>query len=233
VKLLIHRETNSESLHSASGTPIYSICLVYITYIRCICRPHQYTWNIRGISMFTMDMQRSGYTWYIHEYTTYIDQVYTWYIHVYTWYICDLYTWYIRCISMDIPSFLFPDFSACPCCWSHSMRTHVPVLVIKIGLFHAHYGNCAWGTWKGCPQKAHFFFLPLRGRRWHLALRCAARRLRGSRLGSLVLVTMPRCVVVAGGTRRRCRLRRQLQLRQLQRLRRRRSGLLSWWCRVR
>ncbi len=34
-----------------------------------------------------MDIQRSGYTWYIHGYTTYIDQVYTWYIHVYTWHI--------------------------------------------------------------------------------------------------------------------------------------------------
>jgi hypothetical protein len=70
----------------------------------------------------------------------YIDHGYTWYIHVYTWYYgisFDVYTWYIRCISMDIPSFLFPDFSAGLCCWSHSMRTRV--LVIKIGLAYTMY----------------------------------------------------------------------------------------------
>jgi hypothetical protein len=44
-----------------------------------------YTWYIHG---YTMDIYRSGYTWYtVHGYTTYIDQVYTWYIHGYTWYI--------------------------------------------------------------------------------------------------------------------------------------------------
>ncbi len=40
-----------------------------------------------------------------------------------------------RGISMDIPSFLKPDFAAGPCCWSHSMRTRV--WVIKSILFHA------------------------------------------------------------------------------------------------
>jgi hypothetical protein len=47
----------------------------------------------------TMDImiQRSGYRWYIHEYTTgtCIDQVYMWYIHGYTWYIHG-YPWYIN-----------------------------------------------------------------------------------------------------------------------------------------
>jgi hypothetical protein len=32
----------------------------------------------------------------------------------------DVYPWYIRGISMDIHRFLNPDFSAGPCCWSHS-----------------------------------------------------------------------------------------------------------------
>jgi hypothetical protein len=35
---------------------------------------------------------------------------------------------------MHILSFLFPDFSAGPCCWSHSMRTRG--FVVKICLFH-------------------------------------------------------------------------------------------------
>ncbi len=39
--------------HSSSGTPVFSICLVYTTYIiPYICSPHQYTWNIRGIFMY-------------------------------------------------------------------------------------------------------------------------------------------------------------------------------------
>ncbi len=38
-------------------------------------------------------------------------------------------------ISMDIPSFLKPDFAAGPCCWSNSMRTRV--WVIKSVSFHS------------------------------------------------------------------------------------------------
>ncbi len=44
----------------------------------------------------------------------YIHQVYTLYIHGYTWYIIDVYIgMYVvyRGISMDIPSFLKPDFA--------------------------------------------------------------------------------------------------------------------------
>ncbi len=44
-----------------SGTAIFGICLVYTTYILCICRPHQYAWNIRGISNFP---------WIYHGYPT-------------------------------------------------------------------------------------------------------------------------------------------------------------------
>ena len=36
----------------SSGTPIFSICLVYTTYIPGIRRPHQYRRNIRGIFMY-------------------------------------------------------------------------------------------------------------------------------------------------------------------------------------
>jgi hypothetical protein len=45
------------------------------------------------------------------------------------------YTWYIHgypCISMDIHRFLNPDFSAGPCCWSHSMRTQVCVIRVLL-----------------------------------------------------------------------------------------------------
>ncbi len=68
----------------------------------------------------------------------------------------DVYTWYIRCISMDIPSFLFPDFSVGQCCWSHSMRTRV--LVIKIELFHAP----PWQLWlgKSRPTKGSLLLSP-------------------------------------------------------------------------
>ncbi len=48
-------------------------------------------------------------------------------------YINGMYVVYCG-ISIDIPSFLKPDFAAGPCCWSHSMRT--PVWVIKSVLFH-------------------------------------------------------------------------------------------------
>ncbi len=139
------------------------------------------------------------YTWYIHVYTMYIQcRGHTWHIRGISMYIhgisFDVYTWYIRCISVDIPSFLFLDFSAGPCRWSHSMRTRV--LVIKIGLFHAPPWQLCLGI--GRPTKGSLLLLsPRRGRRWSLALRGAAGRLRGGRLGGLVLVTMPWCVVLA------------------------------------
>ncbi len=55
-----------------------------------------------------------------------------------------------RGISMDIPSFLKPDFAAGQCCWSHSMRTRV--WVIKSVLSTRQHGKCARG--KGGPKKA-------------------------------------------------------------------------------
>jgi hypothetical protein len=48
-------------------------------------------------------------------------------------YIRGIYVVY-RGISMDIHSFLKPDFDAGPCCWSHSKRTRV--WVNKSVLFH-------------------------------------------------------------------------------------------------
>jgi hypothetical protein len=98
----------------------------------------------------------------------------------------DVYTWYIRCISVDIPSFIFPDFLAGPCCWSQSMRTRV--LVIKIGLFHAPPWQLCLG--KRWPTKGSLLLSRCRGRRWRLALRGAAGCLRGGRLGGLVLITI-------------------------------------------
>ncbi len=101
-----------------------------------------YTWNIPCISHvyavltdihriysdiheYTMCIQQSGYTWYIHGYPCisimYIPRI-SMDIHGISF---DVYPWYIRGISMDIPRFLNPDFSAGPCCWSHSKRTQV------------------------------------------------------------------------------------------------------------
>jgi hypothetical protein len=92
------------------------------------------------------------YTWIYHVYLSdWIYMVYPWIYHVYppTWSIYMVYPWiymvyhlmYIHgiyvvyCgISMDIPSFLKPDFVAGQCCWSHSMHTRV--WVIKSVLFH-------------------------------------------------------------------------------------------------
>ena len=85
---------------------------------------------------------------------------------------------------MYIPSFLKPDFSAGPCCWSHSMRTRL--WVVKSVLLHA-------SPWHLCQ-----------GKRWStkgallLLLRPPALRLSGGRLGGgRFLFTRPRFVVVA------------------------------------
>jgi hypothetical protein len=56
-------------------------------------------------------------------------------------------------ISIDIRSFLKPDFAAGPCCWSHSMRTRV--WVIKSVLFHAPPWQLRQG--KRQPQKAQSY----------------------------------------------------------------------------
>ncbi len=76
-------------------------------------------------------------SWIYHVYPPSIYMVYplAWICMVYHWmYMHGIYVVY-RGISMDTPSFLNPDFAACPCCWSHSMRTRV--WVIKSVLFHA------------------------------------------------------------------------------------------------
>ncbi len=118
-----------------------------------------------------MYIQRSGYTWYIHGYPCisimYIPRI-SMDIHGISF---DVYPWYIRGISMDIPRFLNPDFSAGPCCGSHSMRTQV--WVIKSVSFHA-------PPWQWCqgirlPTKGSLLLSP---RRRRLALRGAAGRLR-------------------------------------------------------
>ena len=155
----------------------------------------------------------------------------SWIYMVYTWYIQnDVYIWYIRGISVDIPSFLFLDFSAGPCCWSHSMRTRV--LVIKIGLFHAPPLQLCLGIRR--PTKGSLLLSPRRGRCWRLALRGAAGSLRGGRLGGLVLITI--CPDASSSPPPSPPLSPPPSARRLRRLRRRRlrrRGLLSWRCRVR
>jgi hypothetical protein len=183
-----------------SGTPIFSICLVYTMYIPGIWECHQYAWYIHGISM------------YIHGISNVVDIpciskdipciskdipcISIEDIHGISLDIHgiseDVYTWYIRGISMYIPSFFCLDFWAGPCCWSQSMRTLV--LVIKIGLFHA-------PRWQLCGNLCHWKRRPTKGSSclvpWVLspggglpAPRGAAGRFRGGRLGSLVFVSM-------------------------------------------
>ena len=60
-------------------------------------------------------------------------------------------------ISLDIPSFLNPDFSSGLSCWSQSIRTRL--WVIKSVLLHATPWQLCQG--KRWPTKAHFFcFFP-------------------------------------------------------------------------
>jgi hypothetical protein len=169
---------------------------IYHVYPRHMPMSHQYAWYIRGISMYILCISNvvdirgiskdkpcistediRGISLYIHGISV------------------DVYTWYIRGISMYIPSFLFLDFLAGPCCWSHSMRTLV--LVIKIGIFHAPPWQLCHG--KRRPTKGSSFPVPrgLSRGRGLPAPRGAAGRFRGGRLGSLVFVTMRRSGVVA------------------------------------
>ncbi len=75
------------------------------------------------------------YPWIYHVYPPSINMVYPRIYMVYHWmYIHGIYMVYCG-ISMDIPSFLKPDFAAGQCCCSHSMRTRV--WVITSILFHA------------------------------------------------------------------------------------------------
>ncbi len=77
---------------------------------------------------------------------------------------------------MDIPRFLNPDFPACLCCCSHSMRTQV--WVIKSVLFHVPPWQLCQGIKR--PTKGSLLLSP---RRRRLALRGAAGRLRGGTAG--------------------------------------------------
>jgi hypothetical protein len=101
------------------------ICLVYTIYVDVL--------HIHGIYKV--------YPWVCHVYPSdWIYMVYPWIYHVYPpgiymvypliymvyhlMYTHGIFVVY-HGISMDIPSFLKPDFAACQCCWSHSMRTRV------------------------------------------------------------------------------------------------------------
>jgi hypothetical protein len=112
------------------------------------------------------------YPWIYHVYPSeWIYMVHPWIYQVYPLSIYMVYPWiymvyhlmYVhginvvyRGISMDIPSFLKPDFAAGPCCWSHSMRTRV--WVTRSVLFHAPPWQLRQG--KGGPKKAHDLFFP-------------------------------------------------------------------------
>ena len=90
-------------------------------------------------------------------------------------------------ISLDIPSFLKPDFSAGSCCgWSQSIRTRL--WVIKSVLLHAPPWQLCQG--KRWPTKGSLLLLLARPGR--LALRPLGGRLGRSRF----LSTRLRCVVV-------------------------------------
>ncbi len=133
----------------SSGTPISSIYMGYTMYIPCISHVYADLTDIHRIYTdihgYTMYIQRSGYTWYIHHdgypciSIISIPRI-SMDIHGISF---EVYPWYIRGISMDIPRFLNPDFSAGPCCWSHSMRTQI--CVIRVFQSTRHHGNGARG----------------------------------------------------------------------------------------
>ncbi len=116
---------------------MYLVFSMYMVYSSIYM---EYTWDIHG---YTMESWISiGVD--IHGISMDIPWISVKYIHGISMEIhgisYDVYTWYIRGISRDIPGysyFLKPDFSACPCCWSHSMHTLARVWVIKSILFHA------------------------------------------------------------------------------------------------
>ncbi len=91
--------------------------------------------SIRYIHGISMEWIYMVYPWIYHVYPSSIYMAYPWICMVYhLMYMQGIYVVY-RGISMDIPSFLKPDFAAGPCCLSHSMRTRV--WLIKSVLFHA------------------------------------------------------------------------------------------------
>ncbi len=139
-----------------------------------------YTWYIQG---YTMYIHQTGYTWYILGYTMYImiqlywPSIYMVYPYmVYHWmYMHGIYVVYCG-ISIDIPSFLKPDFAAGPCCWSHSMRTSV--WVIKSVLFHSPSWQVRQG--KRLPANGSTRLPPtFPACRWWLRWRQRRRRCRG------------------------------------------------------
>jgi hypothetical protein len=108
----------------------------------------------------------------------------------------DVCPWYIRGVSVDIPRFLNPDFSAGPCCWSHSMRTQVWVMksvkVIPRATMAIVPGE------KVAHKRLTSSFSPPAAPCPSLHRRPPSqRRSRWVASRPLVLVTLPRCCVVA------------------------------------
>jgi hypothetical protein len=129
-----------------------------------------------------------------HVYPPSIYMVYPWRYMVYhLMYIHVIYVVYCG-ISMDIPSFLKPDFSAGQCCWSHSMRTRV--WVIKSVLFHAPPWQMRLETRQ--PKKGSSLLLPMfpACRWWRLWWQ---RRRRGCLSVFLVLLQATTWVLVKDG----------------------------------
>ncbi len=134
-----------------------------------------YAWNMPGIYHVYVDVLHIHgiymvYPWIYHVYPS--DWIYHVYQpSIYMVYPCQLsiymlYPWIymvypltyvhgiylVYCgISMDIHSFLKPDFAGGQCCWSHSMRTRVCGWS-RVFYSTRHHGKCP--REKGCPQKA-------------------------------------------------------------------------------
>ena len=106
-----------------SGTPIFSICLVYTMYIPDIWECHQYVWYIGGISMYIHGISNGVDIYCISKDIPCISIEDIHGISLYKHGISeDVYTWYIRGISMFIPGFVCLDLWAGPCCWSQLIR---------------------------------------------------------------------------------------------------------------
>ena len=109
------------------------ICLVYTIHMVSSSICMVYVWYIHGIYLDIPYISKAVDIPCIYHVYPSIYMVYTQSIYmVYTWIYMVYHLTYIHGISLDIPciylyipSFRKPDFSAGPCCWSHSMRTRL------------------------------------------------------------------------------------------------------------
>jgi hypothetical protein len=175
--------------------------------------------------VYPTDWMYMVYSWIYHVYPPSMYMVYPWIYMVYhLMYILGIYVLYCG-ISMDIHSFLKPDFDAGPCCWSHSMRTRVWVIKSV---------SCHGDTMAIVPgeKAAHKRLTTSSSSSPPLPLPLHAFAAAGPDVSSASLPSLSlsrrRCRCHSRRRRRRCRCRRCRCRQHWRQRRRRRRWLLSW-----